>query len=1369
MLMDSKIKYGLAVMVLVVLALSLYSVTAKEIKYTTDDFFPELIFNKAYFDHGVAIYRFKNPTDYKTSLSLGANLRHEIIEINGSETNNIEYFILENVTRETETSRTVRHIKDCWGMNNKTETLMLYDCSEYETIKELVNITTEEFVPITKSYYLPDQKEYIIKIVAHWDGGLGLQSREWIPEFEINGEKYKQYKWAWWNTSYNYRMEIISNATTSLVIPVNGTSGICGHIIWTQNATAGETIYVYYDVSGICGSSIIAIANETSEKCWINESDATSGNCQTSVFDEQVVLAFLFGETGTIQTSYDADQKTGAFKNTGKVHSTGYYGSSALFDGNSDCMTVGDHDDFDLHNNFTIKYQMYSNDSAVANSNPFERTSYGANDYGTQWTGGVAGSYPYQSFILYSTTHDYGYALYQSTHSNFHELMFVYNGSYSTVYVDGVQNISVMTNGSVGSASTNLSIGARTCTTAWYQGYMDSVIVYNYSHTLAQVTDHYNNRLPSARTLGAEEPAPDVAPTVSLNYPSDNSLNNSLTITHGFTPADNNALKNCTLWNNLTSWSAKHSNASALSNGSVNKIEETYSSDAYYLWNVECCDYNDNCTFGASNYTFRIDTTEPLVSIISPTNTTYPESTASLLLSWNINEDASAVMYSLNGYDNVTLHGNGEIDREDTYSCTADWCSNGVDENWATSSTIPSVANHTEYENTTVPQNISNLNWVFRIYTESNDLFLLYCWNYSANSWVFLRSEDTATVIKTFVAPIPLGCNATNPLQIMSISDPDVFQSMRYYEGMANFTGSYSNITMLPLVSGSNNVSVWGNDTAGNSNATMLYFYINTAPETPTVDFNEYSPIVGDLIDVNATSTDADGDTVTLYYKYEDLNGTTLRDWSANNTYHLGDTLEDHTLNITAYATDGTDNSSVNSSTLYVTFLNITHPLENDWFIGTNITFTFNLSVTGSLHCYDMVNTTVSDLGNLTDGIQNYTRLVSLGYHTFTVYCISNNNSALNYSKNVSFVNYFSVWNVSLYLENDWTTPFNVSNASSVELVIYCNDTSETRTNFTTFALINVTSTCNVSTLMVVVNYPTDSYLREIIPPYATLQNISVYMVDAYETTLYMVPLVMSDYQYYTSRLTLYKVVGGTNYVIYDGYFDVEHEFLTYLIKDNRYIMRLTQDGAVREIGYLQVSQAETRYISISQLSLIPDVSLISDSLQMGAEMDNTTSTIQATYYDALNLTTSVTFLLYNLTNQTPMYNSTVSGSNNITFTVNGINTSWVYSARFIVNHEVLGNSPVEFTIPVGVFSGLGLGMANWFYATFGFIIMLFASFTITPKTRLAGLVLMTTLSAILFMVGWSQHAFAVAGVSVIGIILLISGIIYEIKRRGME
>ena len=575
-----------------------------------------------------------------------------------------------------------------------------------------------------------------------------------------------------------------------------------------------------------------------------------------------------------------------------------------------------------------------------------------------------------------------------------------------------------------------------------------------------------------------------------------------------------------------------------------------------------------------------------------------------------------------------------------------------------------------------------------------------------------------------------------------------------------------SNTTLSSLSCGNHHVVVYANDSFGRIGSDDVYFYVNCAPTTPTISFSPHSVITGDLLTVVASSTDPNGDTITYYYRYEDSNGTLLRDYSTNDTYYINDYLEGHTIVVKVIAGDGHLNSTENSSSIKVASLSIISPTLDEKFTTKDINFTFNLTVENYLTCQETIDGTTYSLGNVTDGVHTHVREVWYGNHTYTITCFSLYDSH-NISRNISnFYNSYAQWNITLYNENDWNMLFNISKTNETSLYVFCEGGSQTIYNLTN-PYVYIEPLCDVSTMMVKVDYTSDSYTRERTPPDDRTGDVSIYLVDAYTYTLLQIPLYITDSNYYDARIMLYKTNGSTVYTITDGYFDIEHKFVTYLIKDSRYYVRIIKGSEVRDIGFLYTASTAAQYISLSQISLTPDVTTIGGNVGLSAYYDNSTNSLIIQYVDKLNGTENVTISVFDSTNNTPIFNNTYGGVSNLMITINNVSNETRYNVIAEVKHDTLGDFELLTSAGMIVSNLFDLGLAPWLYPIISFGIIIFTSFIIVPRNRLVGLLVISGMIGMFAVVGWLP-VYSL-GVSVLILIAIGIGWIYEMKRGGME
>jgi len=142
----------------------------------------------------------------------------------------------------------------------------------------------------------------------------------------------------------------------------------------------------------------------------------------------------------------------------------------------------------------------------------------------------------------------------------------------------------------------------------------------------------------------------NVAPATILKTPTDNSWSDSLLNTMVCNSTDSNGnLKNVTIY----TWigGSEETNNTKTITGSSNSSTWTnlgFTSQGNYEWNCYTCDDSNTCAFAPSNYTLKIDSVDPLISIIYPTNTNYTSIQTALNYS-QTDTNTDSCWYSLDG------------------------------------------------------------------------------------------------------------------------------------------------------------------------------------------------------------------------------------------------------------------------------------------------------------------------------------------------------------------------------------------------------------------------------------------------------------------------------------------------------------------------------------------------------------------------------------------------------------------------------------------------------------------------------------------------------------------------------------------------
>lgn len=344
--------------------------------------------------------------------------------------------------------------------------------------------------------HLPDpvpikvNQPYLINFRGEWAAKLGDYAVDVVPSLM----DYPLTELAWWNVSYLYRYPISSTAETSgFPFAVNNSYGVGGSGIWTKNST--EQIYLYCTASG-CGSGDIAIANETAEKYWENESDLL-GNTPTSVW---------VGYEGVyhLDTLNDSTANNRDFVNNGATEVPAIFGNGYDFE-EDDSDYLYTNTDYDADAIRFVSVWLKPESWSGVNV-PIELKNSGDNDGFAFWTS--SGWFHAQ---FYDSPDD--------ADAKVEELPPVGNWTLVTATVDAGDNkvrlyynktLKATSANAVGSISNNVDLYLGTYRehdNYYYDGIMDRMVISETNLGVGYINDSVDN-FASLTSLGAEESVP---------------------------------------------------------------------------------------------------------------------------------------------------------------------------------------------------------------------------------------------------------------------------------------------------------------------------------------------------------------------------------------------------------------------------------------------------------------------------------------------------------------------------------------------------------------------------------------------------------------------------------------------------------------------------------------------------------------------------------------------------------------------------------------------------------------------------------------------------------------------------------------------
>jgi len=303
--------------------------------------------------------------------------------------------------------------------------------------------------------------------------------------------------WAWWDAGYPYRYQIYNNhTTTEYTLSVNDTGLVGGNqIIWSSLINDS---YIYCEESG-CSSGLIAIANETNEKNWENESSKT-GNNPTEIWKDYVAVYHL-----TEANSIDSTLRSNGTAGGDPTVVTGLFGNGLEMDG------VGDYVDIDNIVNYFGSHGSFTVEFWVKPTREWNATT------GTMGLGSHAGG---RADIWYNS-HNGAISMLSwdgsAEHTIYYTMDFLKDTWYYVVFTfdSGTKDAKIYINGEWKVTEANYDwenhATPRGCIGGDYDGSPSSYGVYdeykfsNTTRDLAYIQVNYYNGLGNMTTIGSEE------------------------------------------------------------------------------------------------------------------------------------------------------------------------------------------------------------------------------------------------------------------------------------------------------------------------------------------------------------------------------------------------------------------------------------------------------------------------------------------------------------------------------------------------------------------------------------------------------------------------------------------------------------------------------------------------------------------------------------------------------------------------------------------------------------------------------------------------------------------------------------------------
>ncbi len=328
--------------------------------------------------------------------------------------------------------------------------------------------------------------------------------------------------------------------------------------------------------------------------------------------------------------------------------------------------------------------------------------------------------------------------------------------------------------------------------------YLDEVGIWNRSLTQTEITELYNSGIGLAYPFGGEG--------ITLNAPEDTLSSPTQTIEFNATATQTGAtITNMSLWTNQSGTFQLENATTGLSGNSNTTIwNHNLGSDGTYLWGVEACDSDGDCT-NSNNRTVSIDTAEPSITINEPTSLIdYSYVNKTQTLNWSVVDTSlDSMWYNYNGTNitvlgaanattfviknstnnNLTFYANDTFGNEN--STFVNWTykifenskifnstsTEGTSETFQINVTANSSLSAVDlvYNGTTYATTQSGEVWTRSLTVPAGTTFNEFYWNFTYGSEYLQSATYNQTISSNIFAP----CNVTNNVTFLNISFKD--------------------------------------------------------------------------------------------------------------------------------------------------------------------------------------------------------------------------------------------------------------------------------------------------------------------------------------------------------------------------------------------------------------------------------------------------------------------------------------------------------------------------------------------------------------------------------------------------------------------
>ncbi len=525
-----------------------------------------------------------------------------------------------------------------YTINNYKDVCNNYNITENNgTLKFIENCTLaiessytayrKEYMPFNFwGYTFEAGKDYYIKLKGKKHAAANI---EWIPTFyglRIN-------EWAWWNSSWtrNRAVSIYNGNNTIMLLETHPVRMVfntaaeiaqgdmrsdCGDIrILYNNQTElshnvtdcnSATTLIHFSLAG---KSISALTNDTSFNIYYGNSQAASKATNmtfvnsTAVISQTTALWHLNERAGASASDNESTSNT-LNLNGNTWWDKGYTDSGIGLGGASgDYLSTPDQNDVDLSTtDFTVELWVKRNDSGAGTVDPLVYKWHA--DTPARWNAYIIRSTDKIDWFTHTSTSEHTLSSSSAIPAGaWTHIALRREGGTKCIFINGREDICA--SGAVSGDLDNsdpLEIGHTPPATHAMTGYVDDIRITKRALNTSEM--HVLKPDPAA-ALGAEI-VKDDPPSVTLQSPADNYVYTTSSVTFNCSAADDNGLRNLSLYTNTTgTWAIRQAvNITGISNSSTFALNNI--ADGIYAWNCLAQDTGNQSSFAASNRTFTV-------------------------------------------------------------------------------------------------------------------------------------------------------------------------------------------------------------------------------------------------------------------------------------------------------------------------------------------------------------------------------------------------------------------------------------------------------------------------------------------------------------------------------------------------------------------------------------------------------------------------------------------------------------------------------------------------------------------------------------------------------------------------------------------